>query len=96
MGCPPHETEQNRIVRTNDIEGLIILLESGYDIEEKDQYNRSLIENASIYNRIEIVKILIEKKAKKNKALQFAIQNQFANPTDGYEPLVQLLEEYEN
>lgn len=90
----PNETEQERIVRTNDIEALINLINSGYDLNSIDEYGRTLIENASIGNKIEIVKILIDRKVRKNNALDLAIQNMEAFRTHGYEPLVKLLTEY--
>jgi len=90
----PDETEPERIVRTNDIAALMDLINSGYDINSTDKYERTLIENASIANKIEIVKILIDRKARKNNALDLAIQNMEASPTHGYEPLVKLLTDY--
>ena len=90
----PDETEPERIVRTNDIAALMDLINSGYDINSTDEYERTLIENASIANKIEIVKILIDRKAQKNNALPLAIQNMEAFPTHGYEPLVKLLTDY--
>ena len=90
----PDETEPERIVRTNDIAALMDLINSGYDINSTDEYERTLIENASIANKIEIVKILIDLKAQKNNALPLAIQNMEAFPTYGYEPLVKLLTDY--
>jgi len=90
----PKETEQDRIIRTNDLGALVSLINSGYDINFTDEYGRTLIENASIYNKIEIVKLLIDRKAKKNNALELAIQNRNFFPTDSFEPLVKLLTEY--
>ena len=90
----PKETEQDRIIRTNDVGALVTLINSGYDINFTDEYGRTLIENASIYNKIEIVKLLIDRKAKKNNALELAIQNRNFFPTDSFEPLVKLLTEY--
>ena len=84
----PNETQQDRI------EALMHLINSGYDINSTDEYGRTLIENASIANKIEIVKILIEKKARKNNALALAIQNMEMFPTHRYEPLVELLTGY--
>jgi len=90
----PEETEQDRIIRTNDVGALVNLINAGYDINSTHEYGRTLIENASIHNKIEIVRILIDGKAKKNNALDLAKQNMEAFPTNGYEPLVKLLTEY--
>jgi SMI1 / KNR4 family (SUKH-1) len=90
----PDETAVDKIIRENDLIAFNELLNSGYDIETKDEYDRTFIENASISNRIEMVKILIEKKANINESIPFAKQNMEAFPTDGYEPLVQLLMDY--
>lgn len=89
-----NETEQERIIRTNDVEGLANLINTGYDIETKDEYDRTLLENASIHNRIEIVKLLIDKGARINNALILARENMEFFPDDGYEPLVKLLSAY--
>ena len=70
------------------------LINSGYDINSTDEYGRTLIENASIANKIEMVRILMDKKAWKNNALDLAIQNMEMFPTHGYEPLVELLTSY--
>ena|SRR5688572_26876542 len=90
----PKETEQDRIIRTNDIGALVSLINSGYDINSTDEYGRTLLENASIYNRIEIVRLLIDRKAKKYDALELAKQSRDFFPSNSFEPLVKLLTEY--
>ena len=71
----PEEPETKRIIRKNDIEGLKQLLASGYNIETTDEYGRTLIENAAIHNRPELIQMLFDKGAQLRKAPQLARQN---------------------
>jgi hypothetical protein len=91
-----HETKEEKIIRTNDVEGLISLLNSGYDINTKDAYCRTLLENVSIRNRIDLATVLMERKARKYNALALATKNMEFFPGDGYEPLVRLLTIYQD
>lgn len=91
---PNDEPETDRIIRTNDIKGLISLLDKGYNVNTEDEYKRTLLENAAIHNKIELAKILIDRKAEKRNSLQLALQNQEAFPTHGYDDIVKLLKNY--
>lgn len=71
----PDETEEERIIRENDLEALKTLLDSGYDIETLDEYDRTMIENAAIRNRVDIIKMLFDEGANLRNALQRARQN---------------------
>jgi hypothetical protein len=92
----PDETEQQRIIRTNDVMALQNLLDAGYGINTKDRYNRTLLENASMYNKFELVKMLIDRKAKKRKALELALQNMKVHPAKEYENTIALLRNYKD
>jgi hypothetical protein len=54
----PNESEADRIIRENDIEGLIRLLETGFNIETQDAYGRTLLENAAIHDRVDLIRAL--------------------------------------
>jgi hypothetical protein len=71
----PSEPESKRIVRENDIKGLEQLLNAGYNLESTDEYGRTLIENAAIHNRPEIIQMLFDKGAQLHNAFQLAQQN---------------------
>jgi len=62
-------------IKNNNIKFLMKLIDSGYDIEMKDEYGRTLLENAAIFNKPEIIKYLYDKGAKLNKSLYYAIEN---------------------
>jgi len=72
---PPDESEVDRIIRENDLTGLIRLLDSGYDIESTDEYGRTLIENAAIQNLPEMIQVLFDRGGKLRNALQIAREN---------------------
>ena len=86
----PDESEVDRIIRENDMVGLHSLLKSGYDIEARDKYDCTIIDNATINKRVEMIKILIDKGAKTSNALEIARRN--LKLFDGYKPVVELLE----
>jgi ankyrin repeat protein len=71
----PGESDLKRIVRQNDLDELKKLLSSGYDTETTDEYNRTLIENAAIHNRPDIIQILFDQGAQLRNALALARQN---------------------
>jgi hypothetical protein len=72
---PADESDGERIIRMNDVVGLRALLESGFDIETLDEFDRSLIENAVIHNRTEIINILHANGARSREALTIARKN---------------------
>ena len=53
---PSNETESDRIVRENDVNGLDKLISSGYELEITDEHGRTMIENAAIHNITELKK----------------------------------------
>ena len=71
----PDESEADRILRQNDLIGLERLLKSGYDVEKTNEYGRTLIENAAIKNRPEIIQRLFDHGAQLRNALEYARQN---------------------
>ena len=87
---PPDESEVQRIVRQNDLDGLKRLLAGGYDVETVDAYNRTLIENAAIHNRAAMIQLLFDRGAALRNALQLARQNYKFFPE--HKPSVELLE----
>lgn len=72
---PPDESETDRIVRENDLVALERLLASRYDVETTDGYGRTLIENAAIKNRPEIIQMLFDGGAELRDALRYARRN---------------------
>lgn len=71
----PDESEADRILRQNDLIGLERLLKSGYDVEKTDEYGRTLIENAAIKNRPQIIQMLFDCGAELRNALGYARKN---------------------
>lgn len=71
----PDETLVERIIRTNDTEGLLKLINSDYDIETMYKYDRTLIEMAAIRANNEMIEILFKKGAKLRNALEYAEKN---------------------
>jgi hypothetical protein len=71
----PDESEADRILRQNDLVGLEKLLKSGYDVEKTDEYDRTLLEQAAIENRPEIIQLLFDYGAQLRNALQYARGN---------------------
>jgi hypothetical protein len=86
----PGEFEPDRILRQNDLGGLRRLLDSGYDVERTDEYGRTLIENAAIKNRPEIIQMLSDHGAQLRNALGYAGRN--AEFFEAYKASVDLLE----
>ena len=71
----PNQPAAKRYVEKNNIAALVRLLDSGYDIETLDDYNRTLIEFAAMYNRTEIIQLLFDRGAQLRNALPLAQQN---------------------
>ncbi len=61
---PPFETEVSRIIREKDLEGLEKLLDSGYDLESKDEDDCTLIELISDWGLPKVVQLLFDRGAK--------------------------------
>ena len=66
------------MLRTNDIAGIKKLLASGYDVESKDQYGRTLLENAAMHGQFEIARLLYQSGAKLSYALEYAVNKKDA------------------
>jgi hypothetical protein len=71
----PEETKIEKIIRTNDIDGLKSLIASGFDIETLDEYDRTPIEMAAISAKNDIIKTLFEMGANLRSALEIAQKN---------------------
>jgi hypothetical protein len=69
------KSEADRVLRQNDLVGLRRLLDSGYDVERTDEYGRTLIENAAIENRPEMIQMLFDHGAELRNALDYAKKN---------------------
>jgi hypothetical protein len=72
---PDDESEVDRIIRTNDLDALKDYLNAGHDIDEEDEYGRTLLENATIANRIDLAKFLIDSGADTRKSQQISEEN---------------------
>ncbi|WP_051303290.1 SMI1/KNR4 family protein [Psychromonas aquimarina] len=64
-----------RILDKGSVLGVRLLLDSGYDIESEDENGRTLIEVASIKNKVEIIQYLHQRGAKLRTSLQLAKKN---------------------
>ena len=89
----PTETETDKIVRTNDLNSLISLLDNGYNINTEDEYNRTLLENAVIHIKPDLISLLLEKKAELRKSLEIANRNITLFPDEGYDKIIRMLEQ---
>lgn len=75
---PCHVVETNDVItaiKENDIDFILRLIEGGYDVETEDEYGRTLIENAAIFNSPEIIQILHDNGAKLINSLDYAMRN---------------------
>ncbi len=87
----PTETETDKIVRTNDLKSLITLLENGYNINSEDEYNRTLLENAVVQIKPDLIKLLLERNAELRNSLEIANRNIKFFPNKGYDKIIQML-----
>jgi SMI1 / KNR4 family (SUKH-1) len=78
----PAESNLDRLVRENDVAGVIQLLDQGFDIETTDEYGRTLIENAAIQNRPHLIALLAKRGASLTSALTIAEENLELFPDD--------------
>lgn len=62
-------------IQDNDISYIKRIVEDGFDLEHEDEYNRTMMENAAIYNRPEIIEFLYGRGAKVRNSLQYAQDN---------------------
>lgn len=69
------EPEIERILRENDLQSIRRLIAAGVDLEQTDEYNRTIIENAAIQNRPEIIELLAAAGASFRNALTIAEKN---------------------
>jgi SMI1-KNR4 cell-wall len=71
----PDETLMDEIVRNTNINKLEDLLQSGFSLENEDEYGRTLIEKAAIAANNDLILYLHSKGAKLRNSLDLAIQN---------------------
>lgn len=69
------DSESARILLDNDLEAIRKLIGSGVDLEVTDEYDRTIIENAAIQNRPEVIQLLAEAGASLQNALEIAENN---------------------
>ena len=92
----PTETETDKIIRTNDLISLKTLLDNGYNINAEDEYNRTLLENAVIYIKPDLINLLLERNAELRNSLEIANRNIEFFPDKGYDKIIQTIEQYKN
>lgn len=73
--CSEDESEIDRMIRENDLDALRKLIASGYKLEETDEYDRTMIENAAIQNQPEVIKLLVSAGASLRNSLSLAERN---------------------
>jgi len=88
----PDESIIEKIMRTNDLTALAVLLDSGYDIETQNEYDRTILEDAAIAANDDMVKLLLDRGANVRNALDFAEQN--ATFFDQHKSTVLLIKEF--
>lgn len=71
----PDETDLERAIKSDDVEGIKKMLSSGMSIEAEDQQGRTMIENAAIHNSTKIIEYLHGQGARLRNALALANQN---------------------
>lgn len=87
----PNETAEERMIRINDIEGFRKLIDDeNFDIEKTDRFDRTLLENLTIYPRPEMIKLLLEKGADCTRAILIAEDNLELFPQSGYQEIIDL------
>jgi hypothetical protein len=87
----PNETEEERIMRTNDVEGFRKLISRPeFDIHKKDHYNRTILENATIWARHDMIEILVSMGADCSEPLKIAESNLELFPESGYQRIIEL------
>ena len=69
------ETDIDKLFREKNLEGFKTLINSGYNIETLDKYNRNLLENAAIKAFNELILFLYKQGAKPRNSLELAKQN---------------------
>lgn len=72
---PAWETPIDIAIQNDDVTALEKLLEEGADLEEKDQFGRSMLENASIQNSIHVFEWLYMRGARLGNSLDLAQEN---------------------
>lgn len=71
----PNELPMWKIARTNDVGALRTIASSPSEIEVRDKYDRTMLENAAIWGRTEMVRILLEAGAELRDARRYAREN---------------------
>jgi hypothetical protein len=72
---PEDESDYDRIVRTNAVDELKTLISNGADLEFTDEYDRTVIEIATIHNREDMIRILFDAGADLRNSLDIARNN---------------------
>ena len=90
----PDESPTQKIMRTNDLPSLVKLLDSGYDIETKNEYDRTILEDAAIAANDDMIRLLLERGANIRGALALAEGN--AEFFDQHKSTVLLIKEFLN
>ena len=86
----PSESKIDLAVKKDDVDFVRHLIENGYNIETKDDYGRSLIENAAIHNSSNTIELLISIGARRRRqALALAELN--SKEFKGYRKTLHLL-----
>ncbi len=88
----PEESLIEKIIRLNDLSALAQLIDSGYDIETTNGYDRTILENAVISANNDMISLLLERGAKIRNALHLAENN--AKFFDQHKSTVLLIKEF--
>jgi len=87
----PNESRIEKIVRLGSRIELESLLDSGYDIESVDEYDRTIIENCAISAQDELIEYLFSRGASLRSSLEIAEKN--AKHFDSHLSTVKLIKE---
>jgi cell wall assembly regulator SMI1 len=86
---PISENEIEKLLKSDDIDGLASFIAKGYDIEALDESGRSLIERAAIEAKPRFIEFLAKSGAKFRRSLEIAERN--AKYFDEHRQIVELL-----
>ncbi len=71
----PNEREIEKAIKSDDVNLLNSILSAQYDLEEEDEFGRTMIENAAIHNSLGIIQYLYGNGASLRDSLKYAKQN---------------------
>ena len=63
------------LIKNNDIEGIKKLIENGFDIHQKNKYGRTILEEATVFAKNDIIKFLHNIGANLENSIKIAEQN---------------------